>query len=362
MRKNFRPGNKQIYREAERSGVKVSIIVPCYKVEKYLKRCLDSLLAQSLSEMEIICVNDGSPDNCLMILKEYERRFPDRIVVIDKENEGVWKARKDGIAKATGEYIGFLDPDDYVKRDFAKRLYQAAKAQDADVACCGFDRVNEETGKAYSREMTKLRFSRIDLKKDPGLLLEVNAAIWNKLFRAEVLRKMDDFSEIPRAFDDLVFAHLIYPHVNSIVFVPRSLVYYTVRSGSVVSSIDPDCVPGIYRSMQKLRSLYARKYQGLLTYLDAEAFLHLGVSLMHRLSSDRNVDLNAAIGRNMRFLNRTFPRWKKNPYIRISYVLRHRGANGKIWLMRCLYALHLFRLFLSVYKAMIDRFGVDVKW
>ena len=93
---------------------KLSIIVPCYKVEKYLPRCLDSLVNQTLEDIEVICINDGSPDNCLNILKDYQKKYKDKIVIIDKKNEGVWRGRKDGIKKATGEFIGFVDSDDYL--------------------------------------------------------------------------------------------------------------------------------------------------------------------------------------------------------------------------------------------------------
>ena len=106
---------------------KLSIIVPCYKVEKYLPRCLDSLVNQTLEDIEIICINDGSPDNCLKILKEYQKKYKDKIVIIDKKNEGVWRGRKDGIKKATGEFIGFVDSDDYVDVTFAEKLYSKAR-------------------------------------------------------------------------------------------------------------------------------------------------------------------------------------------------------------------------------------------
>ena len=162
-------------------GFKLSVVVPCYKVEKYLPRCLDSLLSQSLTELEIVCINDGSPDNCLSILKKYKEKYGDRIVIIEKQNEGVWKARLDGIRAAHGEYIGFLDSDDYVKPGYAKKLYELARKHDADIACCAYDRIDEPTGKLYSREMTHFKYRSFDIQKDPGLLLEVNTAPWKLL-------------------------------------------------------------------------------------------------------------------------------------------------------------------------------------
>ena len=133
---------------------KVSIIVPVYKVEEYLRRSMDSLVNQTLQDIEIICINDGSPDNCLDILKEYKEKYPDKVVIIDKKNEGVWKGRFDGVKIATGEYIGFTDSDDYIALDYAEKLYNAAKENKSDISVCGFYRVDVDTEHIYSKEIS----------------------------------------------------------------------------------------------------------------------------------------------------------------------------------------------------------------
>ena len=104
------------------NNIKLSLILPCYKVAEYLPRCLDSIMNQTLEDIEAICINDGSPDNCLDILNEYKEKYDSKIVIIDKENEGVWKGRKDGIKVAKGKYIGFVDPDDYVAPEYCEKL------------------------------------------------------------------------------------------------------------------------------------------------------------------------------------------------------------------------------------------------
>lgn len=91
---------------------KISVIIPVYNVEQYLRECLDSVVSQSLADIEIIAINDGSPDNSLSILKEYEAKDT-RVKIIDKQNEGVGKARNDGIKAAAGEFVAFMDSDDY---------------------------------------------------------------------------------------------------------------------------------------------------------------------------------------------------------------------------------------------------------
>ena len=180
---------------AKTNRVKISIIIPCYKVEKYLPKCLDSLVNQTLDGVEAICINDGSPDSCIKILKDYKKKYGDKIIIIDKKNEGVWRGRKDGIKKARGEFIGFVDSDDYVTPDFAKKLYDAAIKNKADIAVCGFDRIDLDTGKTYSREMCKPKHKNIIIEKNPGLLLELNGAPWNKIYKAELLKNMAELKK-----------------------------------------------------------------------------------------------------------------------------------------------------------------------
>ena len=175
---------------------KVSIIVPVYKVEKYLRRSMDSLVNQTLDGVEIICINDGSPDNCLNILKEYKEKYTDKnIVIIDKKNEGVWKGRFDGIKAATGEYIGFTDSDDYIALDYAEKLYNAAKQSQADISICGFYRVDTDTQHVYSTEMTNYDGKIIDMDKNPEDILSINTALWNKLYKADILKNMKNFKK-----------------------------------------------------------------------------------------------------------------------------------------------------------------------
>ena len=112
---------------------KISVIIPCYNVEKYLRECLDSVVNQTLKDIEIICVNDGSTDGTQKILEEYAQK-DDRILLINKPNGGLSLARNTGMEKMRGEYVAFLDSDDWVDLDFYEKLYNAAKQNGADSA------------------------------------------------------------------------------------------------------------------------------------------------------------------------------------------------------------------------------------
>ena len=121
---------------------KLSVIIPVYNVEQYLPKCLASVVQQTLKDIEIICVNDGSTDNCLKILEEFKSK-DNRIKIINKENAGLGNARNTGLEEAKGEYISFIDSDDYIDENFFELLYNEAKEDDADVACGGIIREND---------------------------------------------------------------------------------------------------------------------------------------------------------------------------------------------------------------------------
>lgn len=339
----------------------VSIIIPCYNVEKYLPRCLDSLVNQTLDDLEIICVNDGSPDNCLAILRDYEQRYLDTIVVIDKENEGVWRGRLDAIAIARGEYIGFVDSDDYVEPDFAEKLYTAAKENDADISVCGFRRVDVDTGKTLSTEMTEER-APFFVELEPQRLLELNGAPWNKFFRAEILKNIHDFENPPRIFDDMMLHLLTYPKVRKVAFTPHALVNYIIRNDSIMTTIDKSKIESTYEAMLEVKDVYLKEASGkLLYFLDAAAFLHLGLSLMFRISYDKTADLSVELNYNRAYLDKNFPTWNSNQIISARNARKYKGALRKTYYGRIIYNSGLMGVALQAYRAMINA-GHDIKW
>ena len=341
---------------------KVSIIVPVYKVEKYLKRSMDSLVNQTLEDIEIICINDGSPDNCLSILKEYKEKYPDKIVIIDKKNEGVWKGRFDGIAKATGEYIGFTDSDDYIALDYAEKLYNAAKKDESDISVCGFYRVDVETEHIFSTEMTGYEGKVIYMDKNPEDTLSINGALWNKLYKAEILKNMNNLKNPPRILDDMMFFLLVLLNTNKITFINDSLYYYMVRSDSIVATIKKEQIASTENAMLEVREIYKKSENGkkMEELLSAMAFLHFGISLMFRISSDKQ-NFKQVLKENRKFLDREFPLWRKTKYLNIIYTIKNK-SNLKVAIMKKVYVWHLYKAFLKIYKWILKTFKIDIKW
>lgn len=343
---------------------KVSIIVPVYKVEKYLRRSMDSLVNQTLDGVEIICINDGSPDNCLSILKEYKQKYTDKnIVIIDKQNEGVWKGRFDGIRAANGEYIGFTDSDDYITLDYAEKLYNAAKKNNADISVSGFYRVDTDTEHVYSTEMTGFEGKIIDMDKNPEDILSINTALWNKLYKAEVLKNMKNLENPPRILDDMMFLLLAYLNTKTISFINDPLYYYMVRQDSIMGQIKKEQIESTERAMVDIKNIYKNDEQGkkLLEVIDDMAFLHFGISLMFRVSADKE-NFKQLLKQNREYLNKEFSMWRKSKYLNISYVLSHKGSNIKLAIMKKIYVMHLYKLFLVFYKFILNVLKIDIKW
>lgn len=344
--------------------IKLSIIVPVYKVEKYLRRSMDSLVNQTLDGVEIICINDGSPDNCLDILKEYKKKYADKnIVIIDKKNEGVWKGRFDGIKKAKGKYISFVDSDDYITLDYAEKLYNAAEKNKSDMVVSAYYRVDVDTEHVYSTEMTGFEGRKIDMDKNPEDILTINTALWNKIYKADALKKMKNLSNPPKILDDMMFLLLVYLNVKTISFINDPLYYYMIRSDSIMSQIKKEQIESTENAMVEIKKIYSEDKNGKnrLEVIDSMAFLHFGISLMFRMSSDKK-NFKKVLKENREFLDKEFPTWRTTKYLKFNYCVKTKSKNKKVAIIKKVYLLHLYRPFLAVYKFILNTFKIDIKW
>ncbi|MDX9704446.1 MAG: glycosyltransferase [Weeksellaceae bacterium] len=165
--------------------MKVSVIVPVYNTEKYLPKCLDSLVSQTLDEMEILVVNDGSPDNSQKIIDEYSAKFP-QIKSFQKPNGGLSDARNFGIEKANGKFIGFVDSDDYVHPEMFETLYKKAREHQAEIVLCDLQKVNEKGEVFRALPQSPQLPEKIDLTQDFRIFGEMSCFACNKLFKSEL--------------------------------------------------------------------------------------------------------------------------------------------------------------------------------
>lgn len=233
----------------------ISIIIPVYKVEKYLEKCIESVLKQTYTNLQIILVDDGSPDNCGKICDEYAKKDP-RIEVIHKVNGGLSDARNVGIAKAKGKYIGFVDSDDYIKEDMYEILINLIKEYDADVSICNLYDVID--GKEYIRnnEDGIQEYSRLEILKEVLLDKNIQSYAWNKLYK----KKLFDEIKYPigKKYEDIGTTFYVFEKCNKIVVTSEPEYYYLKRSDSLVNNVTESTVLD-YTDIIIQRYLYTQK-------------------------------------------------------------------------------------------------------
>lgn len=165
---------------------KVSVIVPVYNVENYLAKCLDSLVNQSLQNIEIIVVNDGSSDGSVSIIQQYSEKYPEKVKAFTKENGGLSDARNFGIDEATGDYFGFVDSDDYVSKTMFEEMLNLAEKHNAEMVICNIQKVDEEGNVTQKLTQIPNMPEKIDLETNFSVFSDLSYFACNKLFRKEL--------------------------------------------------------------------------------------------------------------------------------------------------------------------------------
>lgn len=213
------------------SDVKVSIIVPVYKVEPWIDECIKSLINQTLKEIEIICIDDGSPDNCGKILDEYAK-IDDRIIVIHQTNQGLSCARNAGIDIAKGEYLAFVDSDDYVKLDLYEHTYNIAHNNQDDVLEFGVTVVPDNLHFEFITYNKQIEITDASqLKK-----LIDNYYVWNKLYRTSMIKE-NNIKFIPKmVYEDNAFTLMMMPYIKKYQSIVEKFYCYRRRYGSITAA------------------------------------------------------------------------------------------------------------------------------
>ena len=237
---------------------KVSVIVPVYRAEPYLARCVDSLRRQTLEDLEIILVDDGSPDGCPSMCDRYAAEDC-RVRVIHQSNQGAGSARNAGLSIASGDYVGFVDADDYVLPEMFQRLHEAAETYDADLVLSGIRHRGGILFDAGDREEIKCGFSAPEIFRGPEgrerLLLGVagaapgepedsryDSAVWKNLYRGDLLRRegIRFLSEREWESEDMLFLLEVIPRIQTAVGIPGAWYCYCRNGASFSKGYRPD--------------------------------------------------------------------------------------------------------------------------
>ena len=287
----------------------VSVIVPFYNVENYIEKCLQTLVGQTLDDIEIILVNDGSKDRSKIVVDKFLKQYPEKIVYLEKENGGLSDARNYAISYAKGEYIAFLDSDDYVEKTMYKDMYELAKKEDSDMVECNFyweypDKKKEDVGIVYNG------------KKE--MLEKIRVVAWNKLIRKEVLEKSKVLFPKGLRYEDVEFTYKLIPYLDKVSFLKKPCVHYIQREGSISNNQNErnkeifDVLANVI-DFYKANNLYDEYKDELeyvyIRYAFCSSLLRI-VKIKDEFVQRKLLDLT------WEKVNTTFPEWKKNPVLK----------------------------------------------
>ncbi|MBO5038439.1 MAG: glycosyltransferase [Alphaproteobacteria bacterium] len=233
---------------------KISVIIPVCNVEAYLPQCLKSVISQTLTEIEIICVDDGSTDNSLAILKEYAAK-DHRITVISQKNQGAGIARNTGLTVAKGQYLSFLDSDDFFEPDMLATLYTTAKKDNSDAVVCGyyiFDHTKNTDIKKIAVYPPYTQNSPIFPQQHQNTIYHINPAPWNKLFKSSLFKQNNIRFENLKSCNDYTAIYTALMLANKISALNSFLLHYRTNSNSNITATRNQNATCLLHAVQRL--------------------------------------------------------------------------------------------------------------
>lgn len=291
-------------------GTKISIIVPVYNVEEYIEKCLNSLVNQTLKEIEIIVVNDGTKDNSQKIIDKFVKKYKNVFSYI-KENEGLSVARNFGVKKAKGEYIAFLDSDDWVDLNTYEVMYNKAKTCNFDVVVCNLNYVYPNKIVPFSSGLNKDLLSKKEIHNNMNNIYPV---AWNKIYKKDLLKKIEFKKGV--YFEDVEFSYRLYPNLNNIGVVDNYFNQYLQRANNITNTFDKRLYDYIINwnsiiEYYKKNKIY-KKYEKELEYSYVR---YLYATFIKRAINFKDYEeYKKAVKEVINNVNEHFPNYCKNKY------------------------------------------------
>lgn len=290
--------------------VKVSVIVPAYNAEKYLDKCLDSLVGQTLAEIEIVVVDDGSTDSTPLILQDYQSRYPDKLVVLTKDNGGQASARNAALERCSGEYVGYMDSDDYAREDMFEKLYERAKETGAELVLCDH----------YNVIGKKTAYIPCENYEAPHeMLLGALVSPWNKFFLRETLLRSGVVFPEGFIYEDTAWFAELLPFIGSMASVNEGLMYHVIRENSTMTAAQDARTAQIFPVMQHVLDFY-REHGLFPEYRDELEYFYIRIlfcSSLKRIAHIKDRKLKKRLLRQtLEEVRSNFPNYRKNRFLK----------------------------------------------
>ena len=302
---------------------KVSVIIPVYNVENYIDRCLKSVTNQTISDLEIIVVNDGSTDKSKEIINNYLEKFKN-IKYYEKENGGLSDARNFGMQYATGEYIAFLDSDDYIELKMYEEMYNIAKKENSDMVECDYiweypKKKRNDIGIIYNGKKEAIEKARV--------------VAWNKLIKREIIESKNIKFPFGLRYEDVEFFYKLVPYLNKISFCKKILLHYTQRENSIANTQNTR-TKDIFKVLENVINYYKENefYEEYIEQIEYVYVKFLLCSSLKRMCKIKNKqEREQALEETWNNINNKFPKWKKNKILKkISLKNLYMRSNNRI--------------------------------
>lgn len=313
---------------------KVSLIIPVYNVENYIEKCLNSVVNQTLKDMEVIIVNDGSKDLSKQKIQKYLEKYP-WIKYLEKENGGLSDARNYGMPYATGKYIAFLDSDDYVEETMYEEMYNIAEKENADMVDCDFvweypNRKRKDIGEIYKTKKEMIEKCRV--------------VAWNKIIKREILEKTKIKFPVGLRYEDMEFFYKLVPYINKVSFIKKCFVHYVQRENSIANTQNVR-TKEIFIILDNTISYYKEKglydeYRDELEYIYVKFLLCSSLKRISKIAEKK--ERKQAQKETWDNINKKFPNWRKNPILKKKNLKNlYIKSNNKVTFKIYCFFLHL---------------------
>ena len=345
---------------------KISVVVPVYNTAPYLDDFFNGMQGQTFLDWKVYFAYDISDDGSEEKLNDFVRSNPNKyeIIYIPKK-DGLGAARDYALntGKIVGDYVIFLDPDDYPDDSFLQRLYDTAIEYNADVTVCGYERFDDESGKVLCVEAVNNPEELITDIANFDLLGYMTLVVWNKLLKREVIDGLR-FTNVKRN-EDVFWTLRLIPRIRSIKCINESLYHYRVRTSSLNNNIKEKDYNNVIDEFIKLSIEFSstpeirEKYKNVINTI---AFTRFGIGLTYRTSLNDLKNTKKYSMRTRDVLDEFYPGWRKNELLSFSKC-KSRGIKGLgIWGCKILYYLGMFQIYVYFYNWFVKTFKYEIKW
>lgn len=323
-------------------NIKISVIVPVYNTEKYLKKCLDSILNQTFKEFELIVVNDGSTDESLDILKNYEAKY-DNIIVINKQNEGQGVARNKALEICRGEYIAFADSDDYVEPNMLELMYTKSNENNLDVVICSYKCVNSNGDRVIDNNIIlkdEEVINNVECIKRFLVTDTIEGFSWNKLFKRKVFNDIKYPEDMK--YEDIPTVVSLLINSDRIGFINKELYNYLIRDNSTTATQTikntQDYVKSIYMVGEILKNKYINNLEKEYEYYHSKKIIS---SILEFFKTNENKKENRELGIYIKKYVSTINKYK---------ILFSNNYFKKIEALKIIVKIYLYYIYMKVNK------------